>query len=147
MLSRNELKFFSKTKNLCNIRGISESYLLELINMEIIRHIPSVKINKVDGNLLHLDGKVIETQHIICATGYHADLSALSNVEIDVDQTTKFPYITGRGESDKIENLFFAGPLAYTRLSSLLIHGCISVVCRARRKALSVVLAFRDGSR
>jgi cation diffusion facilitator CzcD-associated flavoprotein CzcO len=128
LLSRDKLKFFSKTKNLCNIRGISESYLLELINMEIIRHIPKAKIKMVDGNLLHLDGKVIEAQHIICATGYHADLSALSNVKLDVDKTTKFPHINNCGESKTIENLFFAGPLAYTRLSSLLIHGFIKMI-------------------
>jgi thioredoxin reductase len=67
LLSRHSLKFFSKTKNLCNIRGISESYLLELINMEIIRHISNAKIKKVDGNLVHLDNRIIETQHIICA--------------------------------------------------------------------------------
>jgi len=128
LLSRQDLKFFSKTKNLCNIRGISESFLLELINMEIIRHIPNAKIIKVEGNLIHLEDKVIETQHIICATGYHADLSALSNLELSVNKTTRFPLIEKSGESKTIDNLFFAGPLAYTKISSLLIHGFIKMV-------------------
>lgn len=128
LLTRHKLKFFSKTKNLCNIRGISESLLLELIDMEIIRHISNVKINKVDGNLLHLDNKTIEAQSIICATGYHADLSALGKMTMDVDKTTRFPFIKNTGESASVDNLFFAGPLAYTRISSLLIHGFIRMV-------------------
>jgi cation diffusion facilitator CzcD-associated flavoprotein CzcO len=128
LLSRSELQFFSKTKNLCNIRGISESYLLELIQMQIIRHIPNAKIKKVDGNSVHLANKTIEAQHIICATGYHADLSALENLSLEVDEKTKFPHIKKTGESASIENLFFAGPLAYTRISSLLIHGFIKLV-------------------
>jgi cation diffusion facilitator CzcD-associated flavoprotein CzcO len=128
LLSRYDLKFFSETKNLCNIRGISESYLLELIDMEIIRHISNAKIIKVEGNLVHLDNITIEVQHILCATGYHADLSALGNMKLGVDKTTKFPYIKKTGESDSIENLFFAGPLAYTRTSSLLLHGFIRMV-------------------
>jgi thioredoxin reductase len=128
LLSRHSLKFFSKTKNLCNIRGISESYLLELINMEIIRHISNAKIKKVDGNLVHLDNRIIETQHIICATGYHADLSALGKSQVKVDRSTRFPHIKITGESESIDNLFFAGPLAYTKISSLLIHGFIKMV-------------------
>lgn len=128
LLSRNELKFFSKTKNLCNIRGISESYLLELIDMEIIRHIPYAKIEKVEDTLIYLNKKTIETQHIICATGYHADLSSLKNVSIEIDKTTHFPHIKRTGESKSINNLFFAGPLAYTKISSLLIHGFIKMV-------------------
>jgi len=128
LLSRNKLKFFSKTKNLCNIRGISESFLLELIDMEIIRHISNAKIKKVAGNVVYLENKTIEAQNIICATGYHADLSALGKIALDVDKKTRFPFITKTGESASVKNLFFAGPLAFTRLSSLLIHGFIRMV-------------------
>jgi thioredoxin reductase len=134
LLSRHNLKFFSKTKNLCNIRGISESYLLELINMEIIRHISNAKIKSVDGTMVYFDNKVIEAQHIICATGYHADLNALGNITVDVDKTTRFPHIKKTGESETIENLFFAGPLAYTKISSLLIHGFIKMVPKTMKE-------------
>jgi hypothetical protein len=96
--------------------------------MQIIRHIPNAKVKKVEGNSLYLDNRIIETQHIICATGYNADLSALSNLSIEVDEKTNFPHIKKTGESASIENLFFAGPLAYTRISSLLIHGFIKLV-------------------
>jgi putative flavoprotein involved in K+ transport len=43
LFTRNKLKFFSKTKNLCHIRGISESLLLEMIQMELIRYLPDSK--------------------------------------------------------------------------------------------------------
>jgi thioredoxin reductase (NADPH) len=128
LLSRNKLKFFSKTKNLCNIRGISESFLLELIDMEIIRHISNAKIIKVEGNLVYLSNRTIEAQSIICATGYHADLSTLDNASLEVDKKTRFPFIKNTGESASVDNLFFAGPLAYTKISSLLIHGFIKLV-------------------
>jgi len=128
LLSRNKLKFFSKTKNLCNIRGISESLLLELIDMEIIRHISKAKIKKLEGGTIYLNDRTIEAQSIICATGYHADLSVLSNAPMEVDKKTKFPFIKNTGESASVENLFFAGPLAYTKISSLLIHGFIRMV-------------------
>jgi thioredoxin reductase (NADPH) len=136
LLSRNKLKFFRKTKNLCNIRGISESYLLEMIDMEIIRHISGAKIEKVEGNCVFLGNKTIEAQSIICATGYNADLGALGNTGLDVDKKTKFPFIKDTGESATIENLFFVGPLAYTKISSLLIHGFIRMVPMTIREVL-----------
>lgn len=128
LLTRHKLKFFSKTRNLCNIRGLSESLLLELIDMEIIRHISNSKIIKVDGNTIQLENKIFDVQSIICATGYNADLSALGITELGIDERTKFPYINDHGESTSINNLFFAGPLAFTRISSLLIHGFIRMI-------------------
>jgi len=89
LLTRADLKFFSKTRNLCNIRGLSESLLLELIDMEIIRHIPNSKINKVEGNTIHLANKIFEAQHIICATGYNADLAAFGNTGISVNRAMR----------------------------------------------------------
>ena len=77
---------------------------------------------------IYLNDNIIETQHIICATGYHADLSALGDIDIDVDKSTRFPHIKMTGESETVDNLFFAGPLAYTKISSLLIHGFIKMV-------------------
>jgi putative flavoprotein involved in K+ transport len=128
MLVRNELKFFSKTKNLCDIRGISESYLLELIAMEIIRYFPNTEIEKVDHKLIYFDDHSLEVSHIICATGYNADLNAMGGFRIPLDPRTKFPVIRNLGESKAVKNLYFAGPLAYSHLTSLLIHGFIKLI-------------------
>ena len=123
LLTRSELEFFSKTKNLCDIRGISESYLLELISMEIIRYLPNTQITHVEENVIHIQDRQIETNTIICATGYNADLSAFGQMEIPTDKKTKFPAITSAAESSLYTDLFFAGPLAYRKVSSMLIHG------------------------
>lgn len=128
LISRGKLKFFSKTRNLCNIRGFSESLLLEFIDMEIIRHISDQKILKVDRQTLYLSERTIETQAIICATGYNADLSSLGSTQIKVDKKTKFPSIDAACASTSISDLYFAGPLAYRELSSLLIHGFIKTI-------------------
>jgi cation diffusion facilitator CzcD-associated flavoprotein CzcO len=125
LLCRGELQFFSKTRNLCNIRGMSESLLLELIDMEIIRYMPDITIRSINNNTIHLNSGDLEAQAIICATGYNADLSALGTTSIDVDKRSKFPHINEFGESTTIDNLYFAGPLAFTRTSNLLIHGFI----------------------
>ncbi len=128
LLSRDKLKFFSQTKNLCHIRGISESYLNELINMEIIHHITGVKIAKVEGNTIYYSEGTLEAQAIICATGYNADLNTLQGLNIEVDEKTKFPNIDKSGESKTVKNLYFAGPLAYRHVSSLLLHGFIKYI-------------------
>jgi len=128
LITRSELKFFSKTKDLCHIRGISESMLLELIQMDLIRHIPGANIKKLVNNILHLQDRSIETQSIICATGYRPVLNILREFHIQTDQDTKFPLIEQWGEAKGIRNLFFGGPLAYTGMGSLFIHGFIKKV-------------------
>jgi thioredoxin reductase (NADPH) len=128
LITRSELKFFSKTKNLCHIRGISESMLLELIQMEMIRHIAGANIQKLENNILHLQDRSIEIQSIICATGYRPVLNILRKFNIAIDPDTKFPVIEPWGEAKGIKNLFFGGPLAYTGMGSLFIHGFIKTV-------------------
>jgi putative flavoprotein involved in K+ transport len=128
LLSRGELSFFSQTKNLCDIRGISESYLKELISMQVIRHIAGRKIIKVEGDVIHFENESMVAQAIICATGYNADLNPIHKLNIDVDQKTNFPNIKESGESKSIKNLYFAGPLAYRHISSLLLHGFIKMI-------------------
>jgi len=128
LLSRGDLRFFSQTKNLCHIRGISESYLKELISMQIIRHMAGRKIIKVEGKTIHFENDSLDAHTIICATGYNADLNPIDNLNIDIDHKTKFPNIKESGESKTIENLYFAGPLAYRRISSLLLHGFIRFI-------------------
>ena len=128
LLARNELKFFSKTKNLCDIRGISESYLMELINMQIIRYNPKTEIKKVRNGQIYFDKKTLEVNKIICATGYNADLNALGGLQVPVDERTKFPRIKNHGECTSVKNLYFIGPLAYTRITNLLLHGFIKLI-------------------
>ncbi len=125
LMTRGELQFFSKTKNLCHIRGISESYLLELISMELIRYIPNARINRIEEGLVYYNNEVLKVNAIICATGYRATVGHLRNLPIRIDTKTKFPMADEDGASPGVENLYFGGPLLYRRLGSLFIHGFI----------------------
>lgn len=123
LITRDNLKFFSKTKNLCHIRGISESLLLELISMELIRYISKTNIKKIEKNIIYLDNECLEADEIIFATGYRPVLELIKNNRISINNHNQFPIVQKNGESSDITNLFFGGPLAYQRLSSLFIHG------------------------
>jgi thioredoxin reductase len=125
LLTRDPLKFFSKTQNLCDIRGISESYLLELIKMKLIRHLEGGGIRCIQDNKLQLDRQWIPFDRIICATGYHPHVTVLTALPFKLNPRTKFPLITPAAEARTIENLFLAGPLAYRGMGSLFIHGFI----------------------
>ena len=96
--------------------------------MEIIRFVSQANITEVDGNVIHLKNRKIETNVIICATGYRPVLDLLKAFEIEVNQETKFPLIKNTGESAQIRNLFFCGPLAYRGLRNLFIHGFIKMI-------------------
>ncbi len=130
LITRDRLKFFSDTRNLCDIRGISESYLLELIAMKLIRHVQQADIRRVKGTSLHLDRSIIHFNRIICATGYQPVLDLLSALPLKLDRQTQFPSVSASGEARGIKNLFFAGPLAYRGMGSLFIHGFIKDIPR-----------------
>jgi thioredoxin reductase len=125
LVTRGELEFFSKTTNLCHIRGISESLLLELIAMELIRYIPNADIKRVEENHLYFNDEYLETQHIIFATGYRPVLSHLGSLQVKIHEKSEFPVVGKYGAARGIKNFYFGGPLGYNGLSSLFIHGFI----------------------
>jgi putative flavoprotein involved in K+ transport len=128
LITRGELQFFSKTKNLCHIRGISESLLNELIAMELIHYIPNAQIKKVKDSRLYYNDQFIETNHIICATGYRPTLDHFKSIPINLHKDNKFPVVDQNCAAQNMKNLYFAGPLGYTGLSSLFIHGFIKTI-------------------
>jgi hypothetical protein len=74
---------------------------------------------------LYYNQDSVETQHIVCATGYRPVLSHLENLNISIHKKTKFPIVENTGAAEGVENLYFAGPLGYNGLRSLFIHGFI----------------------
>jgi len=135
LLTRNKLKFFSKTQNLCHIRGISESYLLELMKMELIRHRANTKIVKFEDNLLTLDnGDELEFNHCLFATGYRPNLDIFSLEPFKNESVTKYPKLKEHGESALVDNLFFGGPLAQTKLANTFIHGFVKTIPETMKK-------------
>jgi putative flavoprotein involved in K+ transport len=124
LLTRNDLMFFSRSKNLCHIRGVSESYLLELIQMELIRHKANTKIEKVGNNIIRLsNGDEMEFNQVIFATGYRPKLDMFNIDKFKNESENKYPKLKEYGESAIVKNIFFGGPLAQTKLANTFIHG------------------------
>lgn len=129
LYTRGKLNFFSKTQNLCHIRGVSESYLLELSKMELIRYRSNTTIEEVDGNTVTLNsGEKQEFNQLIFATGYRPDLDLFKINEFKNVPGNKYPKIKKYGESELVNNIFFGGPLAQFKLANTFIHGFIKTI-------------------
>ena len=133
---RRELHFFSDTHRLHDIRGISESYLKELIKMEIIRHYSYHTILEIDGNRAIFKDRVLEVDKFIFATGYQPVLNLLDLLGHRKNQDFS-PEINMSGESIQYPGLFFGGPLANQAPSGVVIHGFI-------RKLVSTIQRIQE---
>jgi len=134
MTSRKGLQYFSDTKKLYHIRGISESYLKELIAMEIIRYRAFQDIQHIDETgLVQFKDWKLKADKIIFATGYHADIGLLKNFKLRVNKSN-YPEVSFSGESIQYPNLFFAGPLSYQTDASIVIHGFIKNIPRTMER-------------
>lgn len=127
LVTRKDLQYFSDTQKLYHIRGISESYLKELIKMEIIRYRPHQDIQSIDGNSIFFKNWKLDVNNIIFATGYQAYIQVLKNFKLRVNKTN-YPEVSMTGESIQYPNLFFVGPLSFQSTSSLVIHGFIKQI-------------------
>ncbi len=133
MVSRKELQYFSDTRKLYHIRGISESYLKELISMELIRYRAYQDIQYIDQDYVQFKDWSLNVHKVIFATGYNAHIDVLKNFKIRVNKHN-YPEVSMSGESIQYPNLFFAGPLAYQTSSSLVIHGFIKYLPQTIRR-------------
>ncbi len=127
LVSRGELTFFSETQKLQNIRGISESYLKELIKMEIIRYYSYQEVLEIKENRAYLKNRIMEADKIIFATGYRPCLKIMESLQLHSNKY-EAPEITMAGESIQYPGLFFVGPLAFQTPSSTVIHGFIKQI-------------------
>ncbi len=127
LITRDELKFFSDTKKLYHIRGVYESYLQELISMEIIRYKAYQQITHIEENVVHFRNWQLEVDKVIFATGYHGDLKVLNNFKPRVNRRN-FPEVTESGESIQYPRLFFVGPLFSQSMSTNVIHGFVKLI-------------------
>ncbi len=133
LVSQEELQYFSDTNRLYHIRGVYESYLKELIRMEIIRYKAFQEVVGMEGNVVHFKDWEMKVDKVIFATGYHGDLSVLKNFDLRVNRKN-YPEITESGESIQYPRLFFIGPLAFQGMSSNLIHGFLKQIPRTMDK-------------
>ncbi|MBN1408331.1 MAG: NAD(P)-binding domain-containing protein [Calditrichaceae bacterium] len=124
LVSRKDLQYFADTQKLYHIRGISESYLKELIKMDIIRYRAYQEIQKIEDNRIYFKDWKLDVNKIIFATGYNGHISMLKNFKLRVNKSN-YPEVSMSGESIQYPNLFFAGPLSYQNTSSIVLHGFV----------------------
>jgi len=124
LVSRQDLQYFSDTQKLYHVRGISESYLKELIKMEIIRYRANQEIQNIDGNMVYFRDWKLNVGQIIFATGYQGHIGLLKNFKLGVNKNN-YPEVSHSGESIQYPNLFFAGPLSFQNTSSIVLHGFV----------------------
>ncbi len=127
LVSRQDLQYFSDTRKLYHIRGVYESYLKELISMEIIRYKAFQQIVEINENEVHFKDWKLKVDKIIFATGYHGDLKVLHNFHIRVNKKN-YPEVTESGESIQYPRLFFVGPLFFLGMSTNVIHGFVKQI-------------------
>lgn len=127
LVSRKDLQYFSDTRKLYHIRGISESFLKELISMELVRYRAFQEIKRIEENRVIFQDWSLDVHKIIFATGYHAHIDILRNFKLRVNKNN-YPEVTDSGESIQYPNLFFAGPLSYQNTTSIVLHGFINQI-------------------
>ncbi|NOX87690.1 MAG: NAD(P)-binding domain-containing protein [Calditrichaeota bacterium] len=138
MVSREDLQYFSDTKKLYHIRGVYESYLKELISMEMIRYKAFQQIEEIDRNVVRFRDWKLEVDKIIFATGYHGDLRILHNFNLRVNKNN-YPEVTESGESIQYPRLFFGGPLFFQGMSTNVIHGFIRQIPKTMDRIESIL--------
>ena len=60
---------------------------------------------------------------MIFATGYRPKLDLFKMNEFKNEPENKYPKLKKYGESAKVNNIFFGGPLAQFKLANTFIHG------------------------
>ncbi len=143
LITREELQYFSDTKRLYHIRGVYESYLKELISMEIIRYKAFQKIIALEENVVHFDKWHLEVDKVIFATGYHGNLKVLQNFNLKVNRKN-YPEVTETGESIQYPRLFFIGPLFFQSMSTNVIHGFVKQIPKTLERVEQMLKCLHD---
>ena len=121
LTSRKELEYFSETNKLYHIRGVYESYLKELIRMEMIRYMPGIEIKRIDRKRVYWDRGELEVDKIIFATGYRPDFRFLQALK-----SAKNSHARDKDLRDaSYAGLYFAGAAISRDNSLITIHSFI----------------------
>lgn len=122
LLTKSRLKFYSKTRDLSHIRGLSESILKELINFKIIDLMEKVEVKEINGGrVLFSNGAEKEFDRVIFATGYRPFLPDFKAIPLKKTKSG-YPMVSTHCESTSVKGLYFTGPLAHTNRYCSFIH-------------------------
>lgn len=122
LATRSRLKYYSKTDDLSNIRGLSESLLKELIKFKIIELKENCMIDSINGGKVNFnDGSSAEFDEVIFATGYMPGLPKVEGVQVE-KTAAGYPIVSENCESVSAKGLYFSGPLAHNNRYCSFIH-------------------------
>ncbi len=122
LASRRTLKYYSKTDDLSNIRGLSESLLKELIKFNIIELRENCILANIDGGKVNfMDGGYAEFDELIFATGYMPKVPDIESLQVDKTEDG-YPIVSANCESVSAKGLYFSGPLAHNNRFCSFIH-------------------------
>ncbi|MBE9535831.1 MAG: NAD(P)-binding domain-containing protein [Proteobacteria bacterium] len=120
--TRGRLKFFSRTNNLKDIRGLSESLLKELIKFKIIELKENTEVSSINGGEVSFsDGTFSSFDEIIFATGYNPHMPGFLNMPVK-KLKNNYPKVNKLCESVSVKGLYFTGPLAQSNKPCAFIH-------------------------
>lgn len=121
-VTRGRLKYFSRTNNLKDIRGLSESLLKELIKFKIIDLKENTEVSRISGGeVAFSDATVLNFDEIIFATGYNPHIPGFLDVTIK-KLKNDYPKVNKLCESASVKGLYFTGPLARSSKPCAFIH-------------------------
>ena len=122
LAARSTLKYYSKTDDLSNIRGLSESLLKELIKFKIIELRENCILASIDsGKVSFMDGSCTDFDEVIFATGYMPRLPDVIGLQIE-KTADGYPIVSANCESVSAKGLYFSGPLAHNNRFCSFIH-------------------------
>jgi putative flavoprotein involved in K+ transport len=120
--TRGRLKYFSRTNNLKDIRGLSESLLKELIKFKIIDLKENTEASNIKGgDVTFSDGALLSFDEIIFATGYSPHMPKFLDIPVK-KLKNNYPKLNKLCESVSAKGLYFTGPLAQSNKPCSFIH-------------------------
>ncbi len=122
LVTRDKLRFFSRTGNLSHIRGLSESILKELIKFKIVDLMEKTEVSRVEDGMVTFSNSVQkEFDEIIFATGYCPHIPDFKGLKVRRSKDG-YPKVNSNCESTSVKGLYFTGPLAHTLKDCAFIH-------------------------
>lgn len=122
VFSRHDVKYFSQTGNITDVRGVSESLFKEMLNFKIVNCYEHIEIKGFnDGTIYFENMDSMSFDSIILATGYRPVLLPVMGAFHET-RDMGFPLGDRFGESVSIPGLYYAGGIVGPERQNAFIH-------------------------
>lgn len=137
IMCRENVRYYSSTGKLFDVRGLSESIFKELVYFKLINCFENCPMKAIEeGTIICKDGSRVEGDYVIMATGYRPVMLPLMGAHLETG-LLGFPETLPTGESTSIPGLFFAGAIVGPEAENAFIHGY-------REKTGHTIMAVRE---